>query len=163
MYHRLLWDPRYDEADFVIGYEDRFLGIKEMPLKSWSREVEDETFVCIFFLFSGLRVVDTFGVVFKFSTSQIPFHRVVHFRQNSTGEVIWDMCTLLADAVYHLQLALILNKISFLVVPPDADGCELIVYPGVVLLPLQARLAQEQTYRQKENTNLFRNFIILPN
>jgi hypothetical protein len=45
VYNRLIWDPAVSEDDYVIGYEDRFLGTREMPLGAWSREVEDETFV----------------------------------------------------------------------------------------------------------------------
>ena len=43
--NRLSWDPKVVKEDYVIGYEDRFKGIKEMPLASWKREVEDEAFV----------------------------------------------------------------------------------------------------------------------
>lgn len=28
---RILWDKSYDQSDFSVGYEDRFLGILEMP------------------------------------------------------------------------------------------------------------------------------------
>lgn len=58
-----MWDPTVSSTDYVIGYEDRFkgkmffpfnvsisiwiyvLGVKEIPLGSWKREVEDEAFV----------------------------------------------------------------------------------------------------------------------
>lgn len=45
VYNRLMWDPQLDQGDYLIGYEDRFLGIREMPLASWKREIEDEAFV----------------------------------------------------------------------------------------------------------------------
>lgn len=45
VFNRLMWDPDYDASDYVIGYEDRFEGVKEMQLKNWARDVEDETFV----------------------------------------------------------------------------------------------------------------------
>jgi len=45
VYNRLMWDPAVSKEDYVIGYEDRFKGVKEMPLGSWKREVEDEAFV----------------------------------------------------------------------------------------------------------------------
>jgi uncharacterized protein (UPF0248 family) len=64
VYNRLMWDPQVDRADFAIGYEDRFEGVKEMALTGWKREVEDEAF--------------------------IPFHRVVHFRRLSDGVLVWD-------------------------------------------------------------------------
>ena len=45
VYNRLMWDPSISRGDYVIGYEDRFKGVKEVPLESWKREVEDEAFV----------------------------------------------------------------------------------------------------------------------
>jgi uncharacterized protein (UPF0248 family) len=45
VFNRLMWDPVISKEDYVIGYEDRFLGVKEMPLSNWKREVEDEEFV----------------------------------------------------------------------------------------------------------------------
>jgi uncharacterized protein (UPF0248 family) len=64
VYNRLMWDDNIDRSDYMIGYEDRFVGVMEMPLTSWKREVEDEAFV--------------------------PFHRVVHFRRMSDGVVVWN-------------------------------------------------------------------------
>jgi MJ1316 RNA cyclic group end recognition domain len=45
VFNRLMWDPSISKEEYVIGYEDRFLGIKEGSLASWKREVEDESFV----------------------------------------------------------------------------------------------------------------------
>lgn len=45
VYNRLMWDPTVSKEEYVIGYEDRFLGIREGSLASWKREVEDESFV----------------------------------------------------------------------------------------------------------------------
>ncbi len=45
VYNRLMWDPTVSKEEYVIGFEDRFLGIKEGSLASWKREVEDESFV----------------------------------------------------------------------------------------------------------------------
>jgi hypothetical protein len=45
VYNRLMWDPNVSKEEYVIGFEDRFLGIKEGSLASWKREVEDESFV----------------------------------------------------------------------------------------------------------------------
>lgn len=64
VYNRLMWDSSVSREDYMIGYEDRFKGVKEMPLGSWKREVEDEAF--------------------------IPFHRVVHFRRKSDNVYVWD-------------------------------------------------------------------------
>jgi uncharacterized protein (UPF0248 family) len=51
VYNRLMWDPSVNSVDYVIGYEDRFKGVKEIPLSAWKREVEDEAFVRNFFNF----------------------------------------------------------------------------------------------------------------
>lgn len=66
VYNRLMWDSSVSSNDYAIGYEDRFkgtytpsryhedfvegahLGVKEMPLGAWKREVEDEAFVSNF-------------------------------------------------------------------------------------------------------------------
>ncbi|KAJ6258333.1 hypothetical protein Dda_6373 [Drechslerella dactyloides] len=61
--HRIKWDPGYDSSSFVIGYEDRFRGVLEMPVDNWRTEASDEEFV--------------------------PMHRVVYFREKG-GEVVWD-------------------------------------------------------------------------
>lgn len=45
VFNRLLWDPVASKDSYLIGYEDRFLGIKEMALTAWSREVDSESFV----------------------------------------------------------------------------------------------------------------------
>jgi len=47
IYNRLMWDPNVSKEEYVIGYEDRFLGIREGSLASWKREVEDESFVSV--------------------------------------------------------------------------------------------------------------------
>jgi uncharacterized protein (UPF0248 family) len=68
VYNRLFWDEKYSVDAFVVGYEDRFKGVKEMPLGSWKREVTDEEY--------------------------IPFHRVVYFREKGgEGKVVWDRRT----------------------------------------------------------------------
>lgn len=53
VYNRLIWDSTGDvtKDGYAIGYEDRFKGIKEMPLTAWKREVEDESFVSDSFSF----------------------------------------------------------------------------------------------------------------
>ena len=68
IYNRLLWDARYTADEYLVGYEDRFKGVREMPLTSWKRELSDEEF--------------------------IPFHRVVYFREKGAdGEIVWDRRT----------------------------------------------------------------------
>jgi uncharacterized protein (UPF0248 family) len=68
VYNRLVWDQRYSPEEYVVGYEDRFKGVREMPLTSWKRELSDEEF--------------------------IPFHRVVYFREKGVdGKIVWDRRT----------------------------------------------------------------------
>lgn len=50
--------------DFVIGYLERFDGIKEMALSLWLDESTEEDF--------------------------IPQHRIKYFKKAGTGEVVWD-------------------------------------------------------------------------
>lgn len=45
VYHRILWDRKLNAEDYLIGYEDRFSGLKEMPVTNWKRDVEHEDFV----------------------------------------------------------------------------------------------------------------------
>jgi MJ1316 RNA cyclic group end recognition domain len=46
VYNRLMWDTGAgDPNNFVIGYEDRFAGMKEIALASWKREISDREFV----------------------------------------------------------------------------------------------------------------------
>lgn len=61
--HRLRWDPCIDSSSYVIGYEDRFLGIRETALDTWKTEQTDEEF--------------------------IPQHRIMYFREKD-GLVVWD-------------------------------------------------------------------------
>lgn len=71
--HRLRWDPALDPADFVIGYEDRFLGTRETGLERWKTEQTDDEF--------------------------IPLHRILYFRRrvgeggSGKGEVVWERAT----------------------------------------------------------------------
>lgn len=68
VFNRLFWDETYSAEDYVVGYEDRFKGVMELPLTSWQKEFTDEEF--------------------------IPFHRVVYFREKrGEGKIIWDRRT----------------------------------------------------------------------
>jgi uncharacterized protein (UPF0248 family) len=68
IYNRLVWDAGYIADEYVVGYEDRFKGVKEMSLTAWKRELSDEEF--------------------------IPFHRVVYFREKGLdGKIVWDRRT----------------------------------------------------------------------
>ncbi|KIJ56739.1 hypothetical protein M422DRAFT_238346 [Sphaerobolus stellatus SS14] len=64
IYNRILWDREFNTDDYLIGYEDRFTGLMEMPLTSWKRDTQHEEFV--------------------------PFHRVMHFRRKTDGVLVWD-------------------------------------------------------------------------
>jgi uncharacterized protein (UPF0248 family) len=61
---RIQWDPVYRSEDFVIGYLERFEGIKEMPLDLWLKESTEEDF--------------------------IPQHRIKYFKKTPSEEVVWS-------------------------------------------------------------------------
>ncbi|XXG94294.1 hypothetical protein Hte_000548 [Hypoxylon texense] len=61
---RLLWDQAIDSSDYIVGYEDRFSGVKERAVNSWKSETTHEEF--------------------------IPEHRIVYFKRKSDGAVVWD-------------------------------------------------------------------------
>lgn len=65
--NRLRWDPSLDSADYVVGYEDRFLGAMEKGLDAWKLEQTHEEF--------------------------IPQHRVLYFKRKSDGIVVWERRT----------------------------------------------------------------------
>lgn len=71
--NRLRWDPNLDPAEYIIGYEDRFLGAKETSLEKWKTEQTDEEF--------------------------IPQHRILYFRRkfndegDGKGELVWERAT----------------------------------------------------------------------
>ncbi|KAK3955438.1 2'-5' RNA ligase superfamily-domain-containing protein [Pseudoneurospora amorphoporcata] len=65
--NRLRWDSAIDSSDYVVGYEDRFLGVKERALDMWKTEQTDEEF--------------------------IPQHRIMYFKRRSDGQVVWDRKT----------------------------------------------------------------------
>lgn len=65
--NRLRWDPNLDPGEYIVGYEDRFLGAREMALGKWKTEQTDLEF--------------------------IPQHRILYFKKKgdgSEGEVIWE-------------------------------------------------------------------------
>jgi uncharacterized protein (UPF0248 family) len=61
---RLRWDTNIDIDDYIVGYDDRFLGEREMPVAQWKAELTDEAF--------------------------IPGHRILYFRRKSDGVKVWD-------------------------------------------------------------------------
>lgn len=66
--NRLRWDPALDASEYIVGYEDRFLGTREMPLGRWKSEATDEEF--------------------------IPQHRILYFKKRGGGGgeevIVWD-------------------------------------------------------------------------
>ena len=62
--NRLRWDEAYKDDDFVIGYEDRFTGVMEVPMDCWRQEQTDEEF--------------------------IPQHRILYFRHGADDVHLWD-------------------------------------------------------------------------
>lgn len=43
--HRLQWDPTLNISEYVVGYLERFEGIKEMPATNWVRDFSDEEWI----------------------------------------------------------------------------------------------------------------------
>ncbi|KAF2966399.1 hypothetical protein GQX73_g7189 [Xylaria multiplex] len=62
--NRIRWDPNMDSGDYIVGYEDRFLGTMERALDAWKSEQTDEDF--------------------------IPQHRILYFKRKSDGIIVWD-------------------------------------------------------------------------
>ncbi|KAI0459353.1 hypothetical protein F5B21DRAFT_499534 [Xylaria acuta] len=62
--NRIRWDPNMDSGDYIVGYEDRFLGTKERALDAWKSEQTDEEF--------------------------IPQHRILYFKRKGDGIIVWD-------------------------------------------------------------------------
>ncbi|KAI9832632.1 MAG: hypothetical protein M1819_004217 [Sarea resinae] len=68
--NRLRWDPNLDPSTYIVGYEDRFVGAREMTLERWKTEQTDEEF--------------------------IPQHRILYFKkkgEGGAGEVVWERKT----------------------------------------------------------------------
>ncbi|KAH8889755.1 hypothetical protein GQ53DRAFT_191197 [Thozetella sp. PMI_491] len=65
--NRLRWDPELDSSDYIVGYLDRFVGPMERALDTWKLEQTDEEF--------------------------IPQHRILSFKQRSTGKIVWERRT----------------------------------------------------------------------
>lgn len=65
--NRIRWDMSIDQADYIVGFEDRFVGAQEKALTQWKTEQTDEEF--------------------------IPQHRILYFKQKSTSEIMWERRT----------------------------------------------------------------------
>lgn len=62
--NRLRWDAEFDIENYIVGYDDRFLGEREMPVGQWKADLTDEAF--------------------------IPMHRILYFKRKSDGVKVWD-------------------------------------------------------------------------
>lgn len=65
--NRLKWDESMDSSDFVVGYEDRFVGPQEKALAMWKGDPTHEEF--------------------------IPQHRILYFKRRSDGAKVWERST----------------------------------------------------------------------
>lgn len=65
--HRLRWDSSLDSGDYIVGYEDRFVGAMERSLEAWKLEQTHEEF--------------------------IPQHRILYFKRKSDGVIVWERRT----------------------------------------------------------------------
>lgn len=62
--NRIRWDAALDSSDYIIGYEDRFVGTREKALELWKSEQTDEEF--------------------------IPQHRILYFKRKSDDVIVWE-------------------------------------------------------------------------
>ncbi|CAG7566524.1 unnamed protein product [Fusarium equiseti] len=69
--NRLRWDTNFDPSDYIIGYEDRFLGARERAVEQWKSEQTDEEF--------------------------IPQHRILYFKRRADNAVVWERRTRVDD------------------------------------------------------------------
>ncbi|KAF4342284.1 poly(A) polymerase [Fusarium beomiforme] len=65
--NRLRWDSNFDTGDYIIGYEDRFLGARERAVEQWKTEQTDEEF--------------------------IPQHRILYFKRREDHAIVWERRT----------------------------------------------------------------------
>ncbi len=66
VFNRITWDEKYDHSTTLVGYSDRFYGIKEAKFETWLKR-RDPTRLFI------------------------PWHRVQYFK--AKGQIIWDRRT----------------------------------------------------------------------
>ncbi|CAF3632132.1 unnamed protein product [Fusarium graminearum] len=65
--NRLRWDTNFDPSDYIVGYEDRFLGARERAVEHWKSEQTDEEF--------------------------IPQHRILYFKRRADNVIVWERRT----------------------------------------------------------------------
>lgn len=67
MLNRLQWDRQIDISRYLVGYLERFGGLKETPASTWVTEVTEEEW--------------------------IPQHRIKYFKrvdEDGSSEIVWD-------------------------------------------------------------------------
>ncbi|KAL6920750.1 hypothetical protein FSHL1_004727 [Fusarium sambucinum] len=64
---RIRWDTNFDTSDYIVGYEDRFLGARERAVEQWKSEQTDEEF--------------------------IPQHRILYFKRKADNVIVWERRT----------------------------------------------------------------------
>ncbi|KAM0199583.1 hypothetical protein ACHAPA_006894 [Fusarium lateritium] len=69
--NRIRWDANFDPSDYVVGYEDRFLGARERAVEQWKSEQTDEEF--------------------------IPQHRILYFKRRNDNVIVWERRTRIDD------------------------------------------------------------------
>ncbi|RGP60462.1 poly a polymerase beta [Fusarium longipes] len=69
--NRLRWDTNFDPSDYLVGYEDRFLGARERAVEQWKTEQTDEEF--------------------------IPQHRILYFKRRADNVIVWERRTRIDD------------------------------------------------------------------
>ncbi|KAM0354114.1 hypothetical protein ACHAPU_001149 [Fusarium lateritium] len=62
--NRIRWDANFDPSDYIVGYEDRFLGARERAVEQWKSEQTDEEF--------------------------IPQHRILYFKRRNDNVIVWE-------------------------------------------------------------------------
>jgi uncharacterized protein (UPF0248 family) len=63
VFNRIKWDDKYNKSTCIIGYLDRFDGVKETPFSTFDdKDVSSDTF--------------------------IPWHRIQFFKL--AGKIVWD-------------------------------------------------------------------------
>lgn len=78
--HRIKWDPDRKPDEYIVGYEDRFEGVLEMPFGECVASL-----TCVI-----CRLCLTFNLRFDTQTD-IPMHRIRFFKHN--GVIVWDRRT----------------------------------------------------------------------
>mmetsp|Transcript_16721 Transcript_16721/g.14609 ORF Transcript_16721/g.14609 Transcript_16721/m.14609 type:complete len:91 (+) Transcript_16721:1992-2264(+) len=58
IFNRIMWDKTFNKSEFVVGYEDRFLGIMEIPYEEFELKTDIPSHRIKFFKKNGELVWD---------------------------------------------------------------------------------------------------------